>query len=142
MLHAMQYQMLAAISDFKIVGIAFIGLFLWKLLLSSGPDTIKAVRKFFLILFTVLAFPPYIRFAGKLTDNLTQSFDMNYIFLECFGVAKGSDWANGIIITTFFFAFLSIIFYLWNVEKKASKPKPTDKPFKIEAKIGNLESKK
>ena len=142
MLEELLYIFVAALkTKIGILVFALFCLWIWNIFRSKGTQSVKFLRRFFLFLFIVLIFYPYMRLAGTLADSITQTFNVNYVLLQLFEVSKGMDWANGIIYALFFFVFVLFVLYLIGQERKASKP-PPDKPFKMEARIGNIEPPK
>ncbi|MBN1561884.1 hypothetical protein JW998_16655 [candidate division KSB1 bacterium] len=78
-----------------------------------------------------------MKLANYVAEYMVNSFNLNYRLGKMLGEFKGTDWADGLLLATFFFIYIGIVLHLWNVEKKASKP-PSKEPLKIEAKIGNI----
>jgi hypothetical protein len=121
--------------------IAFMAVMHWSRLKDSGPQILKFVRKLSLFVFSITFFVPYIKFTSRLNGYLISNYDLNYRFSAFMNEYKGSDWADGLLTSGAFFIYLGILAYLWMLEKKASAP-PPEKPFKIEAKIGNIDPPK
>jgi ABC-type cobalamin transport system permease subunit len=119
-----------------VCAVAFCCLFLWQLLVSSSKTIVPFFRKFLLIGFSLLLLCPYMKCANYLADYMVNSFNLNYHLGKMLNEFKGTDWADGLLLATFFFIYFGIVLHLWNVEKKASKPPPKE-PIKIDAKIGN-----
>ena len=132
-------QLLAiALTAKRLMMIAGVALFFWVVMMSSAQKATKTIRKSLLAIFSVLSFVAYLHYAPKITTTLIAKLNLNYVMSEALHEFKGTDWADGILTATFFFIYLAFLGWLWILEKKASKPPTPDKPFKIEARIGNV----
>lgn len=129
-----------------LIGISLLSFSFWRLLGKNFGKIQQGVRRFFLWTFLLSFAFPYFRFTPRIKELILEKVDLNYLLGELIGEFKGTDWADGILTTTFFFLYLGIIFWAWSKEKKESKKKddkpPEEKPFKIEARIGNIKDEK
>jgi hypothetical protein len=98
----------------------------------------SALRKFFLMMFSLLVISPYVTCAERVKSYVLTNVDFNALCLCFSDKYKGTDWSDGVVSTTLFFFFLIILNFLWGLEKKASKPPAETPPFKIDARIGNI----
>ncbi len=133
----MELKMLAGFS-----AIATCSLIFWRLLGKNFGKVQQKVRRFFLFTLIVSFVFPYIKIAEYVKNTLLEELDLNYLLGELFGQFKGTDWADGLLTTFFFFLYMTIVVIWWLKEKKESKKddeKKEDKPFKIEARIGNIQ---
>ncbi|MBN1478686.1 hypothetical protein EH223_17140 [candidate division KSB1 bacterium] len=110
----------------------------WRLFGTFFSKVQKGVRRFFLFLFLFGLFPLYYKYAMQFKDFILNNWNLNYILSQLIDEFKGTDWADGLLTATFFFVYIVFCILLWNKEKKESKKKEDAKPFKIEARIGNV----
>ena len=124
-----------------VIGISAIAAFsfiMWKVFGKGFSKLQTGVRRFFLFLFMISLAPLYFTETWQIKSLLVQELNLNYIVGQAIGHYKGTDWADGLLTGTFFFVFVLVIVLLWNKEKKDSKKPDQEKPFKIEARIGNV----
>ncbi len=126
---------------------ALISISSWKSLGGDFGKIQQSVRRFFLFIFWISLAIPYFQIAERAKEFLLDKVDFNYLLGKMLGEYKGTDWADGILSMTFIFIYIGIVISLWSAEKKMSKKKDDkkemeDKPFKIEARIGNIQEEK
>ncbi len=137
-----QLLSISGVPDSKILaGIGLVALFIWKILQADGQKALKTIRRFFLLVFSLIFLLPYMTMVAKLIAFLDEILHLNNLFNQTFRQYKGSDWADGLLSASFFFIYIGFLIYLWLLENKASKP-PPEKPLKIEAKFGNSDPPK
>lgn len=120
-----------------IMGMALLSLLFWKIFAAAGNGILPVIRKILLLFFAAFLFLPYFKYTAILKHYLILEYDLNQHFMQIFNEFKGSDWADGVLSATFFFIYFAFLYYLWKVNAKLDKP-PEEKPFKIEARIGNV----
>jgi hypothetical protein len=137
--------------DIKILGglalVAFLTHLTWNVLVKDPQKKQQKARRRFLVSFQVTVTLPYFEFLFIAKDNILAKFDLNYLLGQLCGHYKGTDWADGILSATIVFTYMGIIIGTWSKEIKQTNKKPDkkeeeDKPFKIEARIGNIKEPK
>jgi hypothetical protein len=131
-------------TDKIILGLASFSFLMWWLLGQNMSKNHQTVRRFFLTIFIFTGFPPYCQFSLKAKSALLSKVDFTSILINLTGEYKGTDWTDGILSATFVLFYVGLMIYLVNKEKKGPKkpptpPPPEEKPFKIEARIGNIQ---
>ncbi|RPH92659.1 MAG: hypothetical protein EHM72_17135, partial [Calditrichaeota bacterium] len=102
----------AILSDVRyLAGASLLSLFLWQVLISSGQSAVSALRKFFLLMFSLLLISPYITCARAVKSFVITNVDFNAL-CQCFSDEyKGTDWSDGAVSASLFFIFLFILYF-------------------------------